>query len=303
MKLNIIAIILLLSFFSSASAQSLVVKKKDGTSQVLNGNLYFPQDKTNDSWAISSSDEGVYRSSSDISNIRSISVLDGIDLDLVKYQSPSYIDYYITAGSSWADRAKWNLANVHDPTVMKADDGYYYMYCTDAGYGNPHNEDVQGNKHGHFQCRRSKDLVNWEYMGATMYGLPSWVQPKLNEIRKAMGLNNSAGNFSDVLQFGYWAPCARKVKDRLYRMYYCIVCLGLIDGDYSWGERAFIGLMETSDPSDLTKWEDKGYVITNYSDKELDYSTSPYNNNVNNKDPRIWKNVIINIMPSTRRIS
>ena len=162
MKLNIIAIILLLSFFNSASAQSLVVKKKDGTSQVLNGNLYFPQDKTNDSWAISSSDEGVYRSSSDISNIRSISVLDGIDLDLVKYQSPSYIDYYITAGSSWADRAKWNLANVHDPTVMKADDGYYYMYCTDAGYGNPHNEDVQGNKHGHFQCRRSKDLVNWE---------------------------------------------------------------------------------------------------------------------------------------------
>ena len=123
MKQNIIAIILLLSFFNSASAQSLVVKKKDGTSQVLNGNLYFPQDKTNDSWAISSSDEGVYRSSSDISNIRSISVLDGIDLDLVKYQSPSYIDYYITASSSWADRAKWNLANVHDPTVMKADDG------------------------------------------------------------------------------------------------------------------------------------------------------------------------------------
>ena len=289
MKYRIFYIVLLLAASLSSTAQSLVVKKKDGTSQVLGGNVYFPQDKSSGSWSVSASDGGVYRASSDISTLKSISILDGLDLDLALYKSPTYNDYYISAGSSWADRAKWNLANVHDPTVMKADDGYYYMYCTDASYGNSHNEDVQGNKHGHFQCRRSKDLVNWEYMGATMYGLPSWVQPKLNEIRKAMGLNNSTANFSDDLQFGYWAPCARKVKDGLYRMYYCIVCLGLIDGDYSWGERAFIGLMETSDPSDLTKWEDKGYVITNYSDKELDYSTSPYNNNVNNKDPRIWE--------------
>ena len=29
-----------------------------------------------------------------------------------------------------------NLANVHDPSVMKAADGYYYMYQTDASYGN-----------------------------------------------------------------------------------------------------------------------------------------------------------------------
>ncbi|MGM9779381.1 MAG: arabinan endo-1,5-alpha-L-arabinosidase [Prevotella sp.] len=288
MKYRIFYIVLLLAASLSSTAQSLVVKKKDGTSQVMGGNVYFPQDKSSGSWSVSASDGGVYRASSDISALKSISILDGIDLDLALYKSPTYNDYYISV-AGWDQRSQWNLANIHDPSVMLAEDGYYYMYCTDAGYGDPHKKDVQDNKHGHFQCRRSKDLVNWEYMGATMYGLPSWIQPKLNEIRKAMGLDDSPADFNDDLQFGYWAPCARKVKDGLYRMYYVITCPGLINGDYSWGERAFIGVMETSDPSDLTKWEDKGYVITNYSDKELDYSTSPYNNNVKDKDSRIWE--------------
>ena len=53
---------------------------------------------------------------------------------------------------------------------MKADDGYYYMYQTDASYGNAHDG------HGHFHARRSKDLVNWEYMGATMKSTPTWVK-------------------------------------------------------------------------------------------------------------------------------
>ena len=271
MNKKILSLILMCTMgIASISAQELVIKKKDGSAQTVGGKLYFKQKGDADKWSATTDANGEYSSDNDISNIKSASILDGIDLELVKYQSPSYIDYYISAGSSWSDRAKWNLANIHDPSVMLAEDGYYYMYCTDAGYGNPHHEDVQGNKHGHFQCRRSKDLVNWEYMGATMYGLPSWVQPKLNEIRKAMGLKNSTANFSDDLQFGYWAPCARKVKDGLYRMYYCITCPGYIDPTKtSWGERAFIGVMETTDPSDLSKWEDKGYVITNYSDRDL----------------------------------
>ena len=269
MKYRIFYIVLLLAASLSSTAQSLVVKKKDGTSQVLGGNVYFPQDKSSGSWSVSASDGGVYRASSDISALKSISILDGLDLDLALYKSPTYNDYYLSV-AGWEQRSQWNLANIHDPSVMLAEDGYYYMYCTDAGYGNPHHLDVKDDKHGHFQCRRSKDLVNWEYMGATMYGLPSWVQPKLNEIRKAMGLNNSTANFSDDLKFGYWAPCARKVKDGLYRMYYCITCPGYIDPTKtSWGERAFIGVMETTDPSDLSKWEDKGYVITNYSDRDL----------------------------------
>ena len=180
---------------------------------------------------------------------------------LAHYRGPQYPDYYADL-AGWGNRAQWNLANVHDPSVMKASDGYYYMYQTDASYGNAHTEG------GHFHARRSKDLINWEYLGGTMPSLPEWVVPKLNEIRAGMGLE--AVNPAEET-FGYWAPSVVKVNDGLYRMYYSIVVPGLIDGDNSWGERAFIGMMETADPADNAGWTDKGYVITNASDKGLDF--------------------------------
>ena len=187
---------------------------------------------------------------------------------LIGYTPPTYKDDY-RSFAGWNDRAKWNLANVHDPTVMKADDGYYYMYQTDAGFGNPQDG------HGHFHCRRSKNMVDWEYMGATMTELPSWVKTKLNEIHAAMGLGDSKADFSKC---GYWAPCARRVSANLYRMYYVITIDGTIDGtNNSWGERAFIGLMETSTPQDIRSWQDKGFVITNYSDRELNFHVRPDN--------------------------
>lgn len=200
--------------------------------------------------------------------------------DLAKYVCPTYNDNY-TSVVAWTQRSKWNLANVHDPSVVKAADGYYYMYQTDASYGNVHNSDVRNsNKHGHFFCRRSKNLVDWEFVGASMVGLPSWIKPKLNEIRKQMGVPERDDTyFANDLDFGYWAPCVRKVNDNLYRMYYCITCPGTINGNGTWSERAFIGLMETSDPAS-NKWEDKGFVITNASDKGLNFrvSQTDYNN-------------------------
>ena len=182
------------------------------------------------------------------------------------YVAPTYADNYV-GSAGWDQRSQWNLANVHDPTVCLAEDGYYYMYQTDASYGNAHSG------HGHFHGRRSADLVNWEYLGGTMPSLPSWVKTKLNEIRAGMGLPDTTASDAD---FGYWAPCVRKVRDGLYRMYYSIVVPGYLDASKtSWGERAFIGLMEPSDPSDNDSWEDKGYVITNASDKGLNFHVSP----------------------------
>lgn len=181
--------------------------------------------------------------------------------ELAHYRGPKYPDYYVDI-AGWGNHGQWNLANVHDPSVVKASDGYYYMYQTDASYGNAHTEG------GHFHGRRSKDLVNWEYLGGTMKSLPDWVVPQLNEIRRSMGLAEAA---PDENAFGYWAPSVVKVNDSLYRMYYSIVVPGLIDGDGSWGERAFIGMMETTDPADNDSWTDKGYVITNASDRGLDF--------------------------------
>ena len=189
-----------------------------------------------------------------------------LEEQLNNYVAPDYDDNY-TSIATWDMRRKWNLANVHDPSVFKAEDGYYYMYQTDASYGNAH----EG--HGHFHCRRSKDLVEWEYLGATMQDTPEWVKTKLNEYRAEMGLEPI-----EEPAYGYWAPVVRKVKDGLYRMYYSIVIDNYIktgaantesNFDNSWTERAFIGLMETSDPASNV-WEDKGMVVCSSSDKALD---------------------------------
>ena len=184
-----------------------------------------------------------------------------IDEQLANYVAPAYEDNY-TSIADWTDRSRWNLSNVHDPSVVLAEDGYYYMYQTDASYGNAH---MAG---GHFHGRRSQNLVDWEYLGGTMQSLPDWVIPKLNEIRAAMGLEPTTADEAD---FGYWAPCVRKVRNGLYRMYYSIVCPGTLSGDGTWSERAFIGLMENSNPANNDGWEDKGYVITNASDRGLDF--------------------------------
>lgn len=188
--------------------------------------------------------------------VYSEATLVGGDEQLLNYQAPAYPDDY-TSIAGWESRDQWNLANVHDPSVMKADDGYYYMYQTDASYGNAHEAG------GHFHCRRSQNLVDWEYLGGTMQEAPAWVKEKLNTLRSEEGLAPIENP-----NYGYWAPVVRKIRNGLYRMYYCIVVNDNIDGENSWGERAFIGLMETADPAS-NQWEDKGYVICSSSDKGM----------------------------------
>ncbi len=189
------------------------------------------------------------------------------------YVPPTYKDDYSTI-ADWNMRTSWNLANVHDPTVEKEGD-YYYMYTTDASYGNAH----EG--HGHFHCRRSKDLVNWEYKGATMSEAPVWVKDSLNNMRSRMGLAAI-----DNPMYGYWAPVVRKVGSSKYRMYYSIVVDNYIktgkantsaNFDGSWTERAFIGMMETDNLANNT-WTDKGYVITSSTDRQFDWSRSNASN-------------------------
>lgn len=205
-----------------------------------------------------------------VAEIDSITFLPDENEELLKnYKAPAYSDDY-TSIASWSLRSRWNLANVHDPTVMKADDGYYYMYQTDASYGNAHSG------HGHYHARRSKDLVNWEYLGAAMGELPpSWVRTKLNEMRAELGLPAIS-----VFGYGYWAPVVRKIAPGKYRMYYSVIVDNYIktgkkateaNFDNSWTERAFIGMMETSDPASNV-WEDKGYVICSSSDRGLNWT-------------------------------
>ena len=187
-----------------------------------------------------------------------------------EYTIPTYSDDYSPI-ASWGNRSDWNLANVHDPSVV-FDGEYYYMYATNASYGNAHDG------HGHFHGRRSRDLVNWAYRGASMPETPAWVKDTLNNMRSSVGLdpiNNP--------RYGHWAPVVRKVGN-VYRMYYSIIIDNFIGNgmanteanfDNTWTERAFIGMMETSDLSSNT-WEDKGMVVCSVSDKGNDWSRSSY---------------------------
>lgn len=195
---------------------------------------------------------------------------------------PTYSDDYRNI-SDWNNRSNWQLANVHDPTVMKAADGYYYMSQTDAGFGNP-----QDGK-GHFYVRRSKDLINWEPastynnsmampINKDTYGNdigPAWLLDSVNVYREKRGV----AKVKTLQGLGFWAPTMRKVNDHLYRMYYSIVIdgvsikSGLLDWtgsgfafDGSWPEAAWIGLLETDDPAS-GKWIDKGGVLCSASDK------------------------------------
>jgi arabinan endo-1,5-alpha-L-arabinosidase len=194
-----------------------------------------------------------------------------------EWSIPTYADDYSSI-SGWSMRNLWNLANVHDPSVAYFN-GNYYMYGTDASYGNEH----EG--HGRFQGKRSKDLVNWQWMPGPFYDAPSWVADSLNAIRGRMGLEAIP---EQEINYGYWAPVVRKVnvggQDKL-RMYYSVIIDNYIktgkantaaNFDGSWVERAFIGMCESTDPAGGV-WEDKGFVTTSSSDRGLDYSRSSTN--------------------------
>jgi len=194
--------------------------------------------------------------------------------ETMQYVLPYYPDDYSSI-ASWSNRNRWNLANVHDPSVAYYK-GYYYMYGTDASYGNEH----EG--HGHFQGKRSTDLVNWEWVAGPFYDTPSWVADSLNAIRSRMGLEAIP---EDDIQYGYWAPVVRRVNvggQEILRMYYSIVIDNYIktgksntqtNFDGSWTERAFIGMCESTDPAGAV-WTDKGFVTTSSSDRGLNYNRS-----------------------------
>lgn len=262
-----------LALLALSTQAQLVWKKIGGTKENVGYNqIYFNQNADgSDAYSMGNA-AGSYNAATDISQYSWIATQAFLNnnAQLDDYTCPTYVDNY-TSIADWNKRDQWNLANVHDPTVMKAADGYYYMYQTDASYGNVHDG------HGHFHARRSKNLVDWEYLGATMNSAPTWVKDSLNAIRQRQGLAAISSP-----SYGYWAPCARKVSDNLYRMYYAIVVDNYIktgkantteNFDGSWTERAFIGMMETTDPAS-NKWTDKDFVICSSSDKGKDWSRS-----------------------------
>lgn len=101
--------------------------------------------------------------------------------------------------SPFADYMQWGSYNVHDPSIKKFGD-YYYCYSTDVGFGISVRSGIQ--------IRKSKDLVQWQYVG--------WVFNSLPALGSAYILQKGGTPF-DAL----WAPYVMKVGSE-YRLYYSL---------------------------------------------------------------------------------
>ena len=147
--------------------------------------------------------------------------------DFSLFKGPDIFDTY---QEYYNNEAKWAGFNVHDPTVYK-DGDYYYMYNTDVALG------VDAGS----GClkRRSKDLVNWEFLGRAFSGVPQ-----------------SAKNFflpynPAYTNSGIWAPFLTKYKNE-FRLYYSA------PGGLTNQNLAFLGYATSSSANG--PWTDKGKI-------------------------------------------
>ena len=143
------------------------------------------------------------------------------------FEGPGFFDTY---HEIWSQRNLWSIYNVHDPTVLKTDDGFV-MYNTDVSMGNVHPVGLAK--------RTSPDLVNWTWEGTAFDGAPESAMEWMLEQRP------------DYNPTSLWAPFLIKAGDE-YRLYYSMSVFGQTI--------SFMGLATSE--SAIGPWEDKGMVIT-----------------------------------------
>lgn len=131
--------------------------------------------------------------------------------------------------AAFTNYQKWTVYNVHDPSVIKAGD-YYYMYSTDVGFG----IDVRLG----IQVRKSKDLVEWTYVGWVFNSLPS---------KGAAFISGHGGTPFNSL----WAPYIMKVGSE-YRLYYSL--------SSAVSRLSVIGLATATSPEG--PWKEKGIAVS-----------------------------------------
>jgi len=153
--------------------------------------------------------------------------------------APATLDDVVDLYSAYVNTPElWGAYNVHDPSVMHADDGYWYAYSTDASYGDVHEVGIQ--------VRRSADLIQWEYLGSALGGtIPAMGAAFISE--------HGGTAYSSV-----WAPYAMKVGDQ-YRMYYSLSSPS--------PRLSVIGLLTSDSPEG--PWTEQGLVVTSLDDTSI----------------------------------
>jgi arabinan endo-1,5-alpha-L-arabinosidase len=156
------------------------------------------------------------------------------DPDTTVVVSGDPIDFSVLTDTYWATHTfdhhmEWGMHNVHDPVIRKFGD-YFYSYSTDVAYGT-------AVRLGH-QIRRTRNLVEWEFVGWVFEQLPA----KGKEYIESIGATPNNG---------LWAPSVIEV-DGKYRLYYSLAS--------DIGLKSCIGLATSSDPA--IGWEEEDLVVT-----------------------------------------
>lgn len=141
--------------------------------------------------------------------------------------------------SSMENWEKWGTYNVHDPSCRKVGD-HYYMYSTDAIYRENRREAKdKGVPLGFIQIRRSKDLINWDFVG--------WAFPEIPHEAVDWVRSNTGGQGATNI----WAPYMVDCGNGTFRLYYCVSAFGK--------NTSYIGMAEAKTPEG--PWENKGAVV------------------------------------------
>lgn len=135
-----------------------------------------------------------------------------------------------------ADPTTWGARNAHDPTVVRGDDGQWYMFSTDAAAGV---DDIPAGVH----VRTSPDLVEWTFVGTALDGVP------------AAALAHTGAE-------GLWAPEVVRWPtadgSSRWHMYYSASTFG--------SRTSVIGLATAASPAG--PWVDAGPVVTTTHDAD-----------------------------------
>jgi arabinan endo-1,5-alpha-L-arabinosidase len=136
----------------------------------------------------------------------------------------------------FANVLQWASYNVHDPAIIKSGE-YYYSFSTDVAYGTAVRSGLQ--------IRKSKDLVEWTFVGWVFNSLP------------AMGaafITQSGGTPFDAL----WAPCVVKAGSE-FRLYYSL--------SSAKPRLSVIGLATATSPEG--PWTEKGITVSSKDDASI----------------------------------
>ncbi|MDR0928682.1 MAG: glycoside hydrolase family 43 protein [Oscillospiraceae bacterium] len=134
------------------------------------------------------------------------------------------------AAEGMPEKPTYRNVAVHDPSIIRAEDGAYYIYGS------------------HMTCARSEDLMRWQLLSSNAEGGCTLVEDVQNQMREALTYAKTST---------FWAPDVQQLRDGRYYMYYCtcegsspLSALGLAVSDHPEGPYEDLGIFLKSGGAD-----------------------------------------------------